>query len=281
MLRFYHSLWTAPMTRKKVRITMLCFASSFLLAKRLGAQVVLHTDQLGREMLKDIPYDEVYQDLNILSPKTKRFWAIGKLYATAREPLGAIHIDGDVFLKEPSLRNIFTNDYDMLVQNEDGNWRLDETYKITQHVLGQGLMQDGLHIDYPQAYNCGITQFINADLKNRYLKMYFDTIMHATNDPELDNRIKVALADTERRGSIIPDIVVEQQCLHEIATQMGAKVKEVLTGDIFKCSDEIGYCHLLSSNKYKQTAELHTLLKTLDKTLYKNITNNPVWKANG
>lgn len=280
MLRFYHSLWTAPLTKEKVRVTMLSFASSFLFAKQLGAQVVLHTDALGREMLKDIPYDEVYQDLNGLNPQIK-FWAAGKLFATAREPLGAIHIDGDVFLKEKTLANLFTNDYDMLVQNAEGEqWRIDDTYKLTQKAIGDGLLQDGLHIDYPQAYNCGITQFINDDLKNKYLQMYFDTVGRISQDSGFIARQNAILADPNRKGYVVPDIVVEQQCLHELATLMGAKVKEVLTGDINKCADEIGYCHLLSVKKYKMQAELADLLRSLDNRIYLNVTKNPVWLAN-
>lgn len=280
MLRIYHSFWSAPMTKEKVHVTMLSFASSFIFAKQLGAQVVLHTDRLGREMLKDIPYDEVYQDLNLLNPQVK-FWAMGKLYATMREPLGAIHIDGDVFLKDKKLTELFTSDYDMLVQNAEGEqWRIDDTYRLTQQALGQEVMQDGLHIDYPQAYNCGITQFINAELKQRYLQMYFQTVERASKSIGFANRQKAILEDPNRKGYVVPDIVVEQQCLHEIATQMNAKVKEVLTGDIFECSERIGYCHLLSVNKYKMKNELSQLLKSLDNTLYQNITNNPVWIAN-
>lgn len=280
MLRFYHSLWTAPLTKEKVHTTMLTFASSFLFAKKLGAMVVLHTDQLGREMLKDIPYDEVYQDLNGLNPQIP-FWAMGKLYATMREPLGAIHIDGDVFLKEKALAGLFTGDYDLLVQNAEGEeWRIDDTYKLTQQAIGQRNLLLGLHIDYPQAYNCGITQFLNADLKKAYLDMYFQTVAKTAGDAGFMERKQQIQSNPDRRGNIVPDIVVEQQCLHELATNMGAKVKEVLTGDIYDCAEAIGYTHILSINKYKKQKEFADLLKQLDERIYNNVTHNPVWIAN-
>ena len=269
------------MTREKVHVTQLSFASSFLFAKRLGAQVVLHTDRLGAMMLSDIPYDNVYVYLDDLPKGIAPFWAFGKLYATAREQLGSIHIDGDVFLKEQSLTSLFDGKYDLLVQNEEGEkWRIDNTYAYSQTAIGAENMTSGCHIGYPLSYNCGVTQFMNANLKKAYIDMYFATVDKVLHDPTYFQRADKILNDPRRKGFICPDIVVEQQCLHEIATRMQANVKVVLDGDINECAERIGYCHLLSSNKYKMQDELNGLLKQLDPELHTKVTSNVVWKSN-
>ena len=106
-LRIFHTLWTKPLKEERTPVTLLCYAISFHYAKQMGAEVVLHTDSLGAEMLSFLPYDEVYIDLDDIPDNITRFWAYGKLYATKQEPLGSVHIDGDVFLRDPQLADYF------------------------------------------------------------------------------------------------------------------------------------------------------------------------------
>ena len=72
-LRIFHTLWTKPLKEERTPVTLLCYAISFHYAKQMGAEVVLHTDSLGAEMLSFIPYDEVYIDLDDIPDNITRF----------------------------------------------------------------------------------------------------------------------------------------------------------------------------------------------------------------
>lgn len=280
MLRIYHTLWTAPMTKEKVRATQLCFATSFIFAKQMGATVVLHADSAGAAMLSTIPYDEVYVDLNELPHGIAPFWAFGKLYATAREPIGAMHIDGDVFLKNPKLSLLFDGNYDLLVQCEEGEtWRSDETYQYSQRAVDAKNIMKGLRIDYPLAWNCGVTQFMNAELKEIYTKMYFETVNRVLHDNEYPSRVKDILRG-EVNGSIIPDVIVEQQCLHEITSIRKDRVKCILNGDIQDDALKKGYTHLLSTAKYNRINEIEDLLGKLSPDILAKTKENKYWIYN-
>lgn len=281
MLRIYHTLWTAPMTREKVHSTMLCFACSYYFAKRMGAQVVLHADTPGAAMLSAIPYDEVYRDLNDLPRGIAPFWAFGKLYATAREPLGSIHIDGDVFLKNPKLAELFDGKYDLLVQSEEGEkWRTDNTYQYSQQAVGEHNLMKGLHIDYPLAWNAGVTQFMNQELKDTYTDMYFNTVARVLHDDGYSSRVQEIMSAEEVKGNVIPDIIVEQQCLHELTSIMNKKVKCILNGDIQEDAARIGYAHLLAAAKYNRVDEIEDLLKRIAPDMLAHTKENEYWKYN-
>ena len=51
VIRIFHTLWTKPLKEERTPVTLLCYAISFYYAKQMGAEVVLHTDSLGAEML--------------------------------------------------------------------------------------------------------------------------------------------------------------------------------------------------------------------------------------
>ena len=272
------------MTRQMVQAQMLCFAISSWYARKNGAHIVLHTDMLGANMLQACPYNEIYLTLRNtpLNPNIAPFWAAGKLLATATEPVGSVHIDGDVFIKEGKiLETIEQSEADLFTQNEEGEkWRVDDTYSLSQKCIGQDLTPTGLHIDYALSYNCGVTRFRNKQLKQDYINTYFNTVNDAVSDKQFMDRYHRMTLDESRKGSIIPDIVVEQQFLHEIATRGNYKVDCLLHGDIEKYADEMGYVHFLSARKYRSIPELKKHLEYLSPQLYQAITTNPIFLAN-
>ena len=108
-MRFVHSYWSKPMKEKRwgyepeelQRGDLLTFALSVLYIKKLGHTIVLYTDDDGKKLLGELPYDEIYTTLNdIPEDIPPMMWAYGKFFAMKNEPLGAIHIDGDVFIKK-------------------------------------------------------------------------------------------------------------------------------------------------------------------------------------
>lgn len=276
-LRIFHTLWTKPLKEERTPVTLLCYAISFHYAKQMGAEVALHTDTLGAEMLSFIPYDEVIIDLDNIPEHITRFWAYGKLYATKQEPLGSVHIDGDVFLKNPSLAEYFCANHDLLTQSEEGDdWRTDYTYELSQAAIGIKDIPNGLDLFYPRSYNCGVVQFNNAELKKKYLDTYFKTVELSLSDPTYENRIAKIIDRFGDKGSIIPDIITEQQFLHEIAQEYITDT--ILTGDIRTDALSKGYTHLCTAAKYEMKQDIERMLGELDQKLLNKVKHSKFYK---
>lgn len=266
-MRIFHTLWTRPMKPERARVTKLLYALSYHYARQIGAQIVLHTDTAGRSLLRAIPYDEVYCDLDSIPDNIKRFWAYGKLYATNREPLGSVHIDGDVFLKSSSLCSLFDGSCDLVTQSVEGErWRMDYSYEITQAALSLENLPYGLELNYPLAYNCGVVQLNNGELKERYLRAYFDTVQRCIKDADFPRRIEFLNKKYKDYGYVIPDIVPEQQFLHQLA--QGYRCREILEGDILTDARLKGYTHLCANIKWGMGEELSRLLYNVNRKLF-------------
>lgn len=118
---FVHSLWTAPMQsdKRKLEVTALVYALSVAYLKKLGCSVNLHTDSLGKKLLEGIGYDNIYLTVEEI-PKniSPKIFAYPKSIALDKEPVGTIHIDGDVFIKtEECLDRIFNHNCECVVQS--------------------------------------------------------------------------------------------------------------------------------------------------------------------
>ena len=276
-LRIFHTLWTKPLKEERTPVTLLCYAISFHYAKQMGAEVVLHTDTLGAKMLSFLPYDEVFVDLDNIPDCITRFWAYGKLYATKQEPLGSVHIDGDVFLKNPMLAEYFSADHDLLTQSEEGDdWRTDYTYELSQAAIGINDLPNGVSLFYPKSYNCGVVQINNAELKRKYLDTYFKTVELSLSDPTYEDRTKQIVDRYGDKGSIIPDIITEQQFLHEIAQEFTTNT--ILTGNIRTDAISKGYTHLCTAVKYEMQQEIERMLGELDQKLLNKIKDSKFYK---
>lgn len=276
-VRIFHTLWTKPLRKERIPVTLLCYAISFHYAKRLGAEVVLHTDSFGAELLAFLPYDEVYIDLDTIPHNITRFWAYGKLSATSREPLGSVHIDGDVFLKNPALVAYFRTDNDLLTQSEEGEqWRTDYTYELSQAAINIEQLPNNVNLYYPQSYNCGVVQFNNEALKKRYLDTYFRTVEMSLADKSYTNRAKKIQERFGKKGSIIPDVVAEQQFLHELA--QGYKTGVILEGDVQQDGVVKGYTHLCTTAKYEMQDEIEQMLHIINPSLLKRVKQNKYYK---
>ena len=276
-LRIFHTLWTKPLKEERTPVTLLCYAISFHYAKQMGAEVVLHTDTLGAKMLSFLPYDEVFIDLDSIPDRITRFWAYGKLYATKQEPLGSVHIDGDVFLKNPMLAEYFSADHDLLTQSEEGDdWRTDYTYELSQAAIGINDLPNGVSLFYPKSYNCGVVQINNAELKRKNLDTYFKAVELSLSDPTYEGRVKKIVDRFGDKGSIIPDIITEQQFLHEIAQDY--KTQTILNGNIRMDALTKGYTHLCTAAKYEMKQDIERMLGELDQKLLNKVRDSKFYK---
>lgn len=278
-MRFFHTLWTAPMKPTNIAANIVAFTASAALIKNYGGKIVLHTDYLGTEFLKHVPYDEVIVDLNDLPVDIcNKFWAYGKLYATSKEPLGAVHIDGDVFLKQPGLMNLFSNDYDLLVQSsEDDDWRKNACYENTQWVYSHYNLPNDMNVVWPTAYNCGVVKINNRNLKKKYLDTYFKTVDTLAVDTKLDEYIEEA--NSRETGNVILDIVAEQQFLTQITEEDGYSVRFILNGNIFEQAVKLGYTHFCANSKYEQYENMKIMLQKIDSNIYNKMLHNDVFNT--
>lgn len=78
---------------------ILATCSQYYAKKNTGYRTVLYTDEIGANLLKNIPYDEIILfDKNILDKLPKNVWSIGKILAMSMEKRPFIHIDFDFFI---------------------------------------------------------------------------------------------------------------------------------------------------------------------------------------
>ena len=78
------------------------------------------------------------------------------------------------------------------------------------------------------------------------------------------------------KGSIIPDIITEQQFLHEIAQEFTTNT--ILTGNIRTDAISKGYTHLCTAVKYEMQQEIERMLGELDQKLLNKIKDSKFYK---
>lgn len=270
-MRLIHSFWTAPMHGERWGISgqlttnIWLFAMSVACAKRAGAEIVLHTDDEGKEYIGFLPYDEVHTTLNELNVNT-RFWASGKLLAMKNEPLGAVHIDGDVFINKPMLDFMQSGKWDIIAQNKEIARDGEKGFYGRNHkkiLLSLSVIPKEFYL-VNFALNCGTVGFRDKFLKDRYI-FCFENLLNNLNASEH------YLSQLEEDSTLCPNIVIEQQLLGSLAEWYEADVKYIFNGNSYqdhKTSRELGYIHLIGQQKYSETERIKSTLKQVNPDIY-------------
>lgn len=272
-MRFVHSLSTRPFgiqlyntnTLERIACNIYYYSLSLAYLKRLNQEVVLYTDTLGAALLGHLPYDEIHITLDDmpdgLSP---RFWAAGKIYALAQEPLGSIHIDGDVFIKSSKIIDMIENsEYDLITQNYEGpawvgGYSIEFPYFKGEEEFCK---QYGLTFDVKEGFNTGLVGFRNQELKDKFIKGYKEISLYHSK-----LKYDKLLNDTHRT----PDLVVEQAYISQISK--GYKVKQLLKpkGEetIREICNSIGYQHVATVGKLCCLDKCIQMLKQISPNIY-------------
>lgn len=264
--RVFHSFWSKPLLQKRfgqsvqkqLESTLLFTTIGVIAAKRLGMEIVLHTDDYGAKLFRHIPYDEVYLTLNGHDINAQ-FWASGKMIALEHEPLGSCHLDLDAWIKGAKCRDIvFGSTADLVVQSKEDAFGVYDPNK--RFVFDQGRVDISGYLDVKQArrsseaYNCGLVRLNNQRLKDKWLQLYWK-ITH-----ELDRKRPPDLHEKY----CIPDLVAEQWALFHLCKQQGFRVQCICDGfNQHQQAHEIGYAHLISEHKYHVDDELKKILQRL------------------
>ena len=268
-LRVFHSFWSKPLLQKRFGVsidkqivsTILFTAIGVAFAKRMGVEIVLHTDGFGAKLFEGFPYDEVFltldgHDIN------RQFWASGKMAALAAEPLGSCHLDLDAWIKFPQCRDILLESgADIVVQSVEDS--ADVYGGIKDFVFGN--IDDPGFIDLKasdnhMAYNCGLVKINSQRLKDLYLKSYWE-ITNQLNGKELPG--------IEDRYCI-PDLISEQWLLYQLCKQNNYSVECLCDGWVDqRRAKSIGFTHLISEQKYHIDEQLENVLLELDGGLHR------------
>lgn len=271
-MRIFQSLWTKPALDKRwdqskqLEANIWLYSLSAVYAKKQNVTLILYTDTLGKKLLQHLPYDEIHTTLNkIPSNIPTMIWAYGKFMALKEEPLGSVHIDGDVFLKKPEvIKELDSNDYDVVVQNYEGATGI---YTDTENkMIKYGVLNHG-DLDTQHAFNCGVVGFNNAKLKNTYLDFYFKTTANVAKSRNLKSIM-------EKDKYFCVDLPLEQHSLAVLSKRY--RVKSLLEnggdewwGNLTKESAvKIGYQHLIGKEKYSFIERVKFTLLVLDKDIY-------------
>lgn len=269
-MRFIHSLNTRPLfincydvaPMRRLLGNIWYFALSMAYIKRAGAEIVLHTDSLGAALLSYLPYDEVHLTLDDLPDDIHpRFWAAGKMWALEAEQPGAVHIDGDVFLKRRALiDDIENSSWDAIVQHyESSEWY--EKENVLFDRAPRVCLDRGLDTHRIGAYNTGVIGFRDAELRRRYI----DTYKHIAT---YFSRECAELLDSD--SFLTPDVIIEQRHIYQLCEATDSRVKIVLPGETghSAIARAIGFQHVITSRKFEQLDQCRQMLQHIAPNIY-------------
>lgn len=279
---FVHSLWTAPMAdnKEKLEVNIYLYALSLAHLKKLGCTVNLHTDLLGSRLLSGLGYNNIYLTAEEL-PKSinPKIFAYIKSMALQREPIGTIHIDGDVLIKkEECLNRIFNHNCDCVLQSCETfiDWAQCARSFMTP-FLSENLLSTGKRLDIKSYdYNVGVIGFFDKSLKDLYIQNY-QKLASELSKYKYSHLVKY---NNEGRFST-PDLVLEQQLIVNLTE--ANTVHFVLPVDSLsyvndrnEIAKKIGYTHLLGATKYESqnVIKIKQALLDINPEYFNKVSNN-------
>ena len=261
-MRLVHSFSSEYCTKEKFDLYMYYFALSCIYAKESGFEMVLHCDNKTESILRNAPYDEIITDIPHIDPELKAFYAMPKFYAMTNEDLGAIHIDGDVFIKSPELLDLMKFDnYDCIVQcveKPERGWGYG--WDTAKAMFRNCAYPEWAKRKCKAMCNCGIVGINNKELKDEYFNTYWKML----------NQFKIK---GESREFGIPDLIIEQQFLKDLTTRKDYSVKELIDFNNLEGAKKIGYQHVIGYNKEVNLDKVKLLVKKHNKDTYDKITH--------
>ena len=269
-MRFCHSVWSAPMDydrwdiKNQLYHNIWMFALSVALVKKAGHTVVLHTDSTGKDLFGFLPYDEVFTTLDSFQCNA-HFWAAGKLQAQKAEPMGSIHIDGDVFLLKPAIFEYLSGGgYRVLTQNLEDFSVLpdlveiyDNVFKVLdpcRSVFPEGFMENRV------SYNCGVVGFKDKGLKEDYISGYESFVEACSTN-------STVVAALSSGFSLTPDLVLEQAWLGFLTELRGSRVKWLP----YSTLKDLGLTHFIGRQKYYSHLFIKATLLSVNRDLFHKV----------
>lgn len=260
-LQLVSTFYTKHLNTVDFFIQSICFALSSIYAKKSGFSINLHTDKRGYEYLKCCPYTNIYCDLEDVDLPSPKLYAAVKFKVMEKYPLGTIHIDGDVFLKNPNLNDLLNFDnYDVIIQSLEQPPLYGFEWKQSASVWDNCTYPEWANRNCEKMYNCGVIGINNEDLRNEYYNTYW-------------NMYNQFLEKGIDKPSV-PDLIIEQQFLLDLCENKNYKVKFLIDGNQpSKSANAIGYQHIIGVAKKKEYMQILSMIKKLDIQVYNNLKN--------
>lgn len=245
------------------------YGLSALLCKKHGYFIKLYCDDVFYKYIKGTGienlYDEIDLSLNNYPLPPKGIYADTKFRVMQNEPIGTIHLDGDVFLFNKNiLDNLINQSFDVLVQHKESKFNCSGAYwKESSYVLSNCNKPKWTKDICNAMYNCGVVCIKNENLKKEYFdtywKMYDEYNEKGIKDPSI-----VA----------IPDIIIEQQYLTDLCEARKYNVKTILpeTG-VHEFARKIGYSHLIGDGKVHHFTKVLKVIYKYNKEIYLKLKN--------
>ena len=260
-MQLIHSLWTFPLSynrwnvKKQYEKSLHLYKLSFLYAKKLGYEIVLHTDDVGYELLKSIDYNRIELSLNDLDKKNFNFWSLGKIKSLEIEGVNSIHIDGDVFLKSENIKNIFNENFSVLTQMIEPEKLFNDNYLPQLNFINS--ISDLLKSDIRFSYNCGVLCFKDWELFETYKNYINDIIDFYHRNTILERFYKNSSNFYERM------LITEQYSLPIVVRKMKKKAKFIINDhkNINAECEHYGFAHAFGRIKYSDSFQAHIIKK--------------------
>lgn len=267
--RFVHSFSTRPLHincygidgLKRLMCQVWYFSLSVAYLRRLGAEIVLHTDSLGKAVLGHLPYTKINTTLDAMPYDIHpRFWAAGKFVALQNEAAPCVHIDGDVFIKTKKCLDRITElmeSNDVVCQSTDAAkmygldallFERDPGFCKTHHCEPDGR----------DAFNTGLLGLANDAVRANVVSNYIEIAKHFSNQFK---------SDLDSGNVLTPDLLAEQKMIEGYTRASGYKVDLLLQdkGD----ATNLGYQHVFTVDKFNCMEQCMTTLKLIAPDIYK------------
>lgn len=269
-LRFVHSLSTAPMLidcygiggLERLLAQVWYYSLSVAYLKRIGGEVVLHTDALGHVLLGHLPYAEIHESLTGMYERegiNPRFWAAGKFVALKHEAAPCVHIDGDVFIKRADLAERIAQlveKHGVAVQGSDAGFMYTRERPLfesePEFCRAHHCTPDGT-----DALNTGLLGFGSDELRAEVTANYIETARY------FSERHKEEL-DADK--FLTPDLIAEQKMLEGFCRHRGLTPGVLL--EHIRDAMTIGYQHVFTIDKFNQLPNCIATLRAVDPRIY-------------
>lgn len=187
--------------------------------------MVLITDSKGKELLGELPYDEIHTILDDYDIP-KKFWAAGKIAALIYLPNNATLIDNDLFIYDGNLIDKIAKNDIVCCITEQGT--------LNSNVLLKGIQEIPWlkKNDTSKTSQTSILKVNNSFLKTMFITAYNKIVDLFTDDE--GNLIEVL------ENECTPDLIAEQFNFHCLCDPIP------IVENIYPWTDIKGLCHLMA-----------------------------------
>lgn len=255
--RAIHSFYSKSYNELELFMHSCYFILSCLCANKSGIIMDMYTDDNFKEFIDIAPYENI-KTLENDYEDTYLFPSYSKVKALENEPLGTVHIDNTIMIKNNILRYDFElSDYDCLIYNKYNDVKLDQWILNASNILCTIAYNPWMSRDIEMLYDTSILAFNNKRLFDDWHDSYLYMLDNIKNQNLIfDNHSK-------------PDEIINNHSLTSICKFNRYSVKTIYNEDAMdpKIGDRIECFKNLKYNLPKCLL----LIKLMDKRMYQKL----------